>query len=159
MRRIASALTALALTLLLVTWGTQFPGIMFALADLHPALDWLVALLEVFGRPLLVVFFYVFPAARWTPRWLLAPAILAVGTQVLAIFVPRLNLFMAPPAVSIPFALGLFGTMLFAQIYRYRRTSGAVQRQQMKWVVIGFAGALLVLLDERNRGDAADYPG
>ncbi|CAA9271515.1 MAG: hypothetical protein AVDCRST_MAG26-2844 [uncultured Chloroflexia bacterium] len=137
---------ALLVSLLLVVWGTQFPGTTLALADLHPALRWLVSLLEVFGLPLLVLFFYIFPDGRLVPRWMMGPAAIGVGTQVLAIFFPRLNPFAATPAVAIPFTLGLFGTMLFAQIYRYRRVSGPVQRQQTKWVVFGFAGAIVVLM-------------
>ncbi|HSH82285.1 MAG TPA: hypothetical protein VLA19_27475, partial [Herpetosiphonaceae bacterium] len=144
--RASSDPMALLVSLLLVVWGTQFPGTMFALAELHPAIRWLVALLDVFGLPLLVLFFYVFPDGRLVPRWMMGPAVLAVGTQVLAIFFPRLNLFAASPVVAIPFTLGLFGTMLFAQIYRYRRVSGPVQRQQTKWVVFGFAAAVLVLV-------------
>ena len=33
--------------------------------------------------------------------------------------------------------LGFLGSLLFAQIYRYRRISNTVQRQQTKWVVFG----------------------
>jgi len=137
---------ALLVSLLLVAWGTGFPGAMLALVDLHPVLGWLVALLEAFGLSLLVVFFYVFPDGRLVPRWMMGPAVLVVGTQALAIFFPRLNPFTASPTVSIPFMLSLFGTMLFAQIYRYRRVSGPIERQQTKWVVFGSAVALLGLL-------------
>ena len=137
---------ALLVSLLLVTWGTQFPGTVLALAGLHPALGWLVALLEVFGLPLLVAFFYLFPDGRLVPRWMIGPAVLAAGTLLLAIFFPRLNLLTAAPVISIPFTLSLFGTMLFAQIYRYRRVSGPMERQQTKWVVFGFAVAILVFL-------------
>jgi hypothetical protein len=55
-----------------------------------------------------------------------------------------------PAALRIPFALGLFGTIVFAQIYRYLRVSEPVERQQIKWVVFGLtaalAGATLVAL-------------
>ena len=137
---------ALLVSLLLVMWGTQFPNTTLALADVHPLFRWLIAVLELFGLPLLITFFYIFPDARFVPRWTMAPALLVVATQALAIFFPRFNLFTAPPAIGIPFTLGLFGTMLFAQVYRYRRVSGLIQRQQTKWVVFGFAVALLVLL-------------
>lgn len=35
--------------------------------------------------------------------------------------------------------VGLFGTMLYAQVYRYRRVSNPMQRQQTKWVVFGIS--------------------
>ncbi len=38
------------------------------------------------------------------------------------------------------------GSGVVAQIYRYLRVSGPVQRQQTKWVVFGFAVTLLVIL-------------
>ncbi|HZG65285.1 MAG TPA: hypothetical protein VEZ12_00980, partial [Herpetosiphonaceae bacterium] len=106
----------------------------------------MVALLELVGIPLLVVFFYIFPDGRLVPRWTMWPAVLVAATQVLAILLPRLNPLTAAPAVSIPVTLSLFGTMLFAQIYRFRRVAGPVQRQQTKWVVFGFSVALLILL-------------
>ncbi len=137
---------ALLVSLLLVVWGTQFPNTTLALADVHPLFRWSIAVLELFGLPLLITFFYIFPDARFVPRWTMAPALLVVGTQALAIFFPRFNLFTASPAIGIPFTLCLFGTMLFAQVYRYRRVSGPMQRQQTKWVVFGFAVALLVLI-------------
>jgi len=42
--------------------------------------------------------------------------------------------------------VGTVGTGLFAQVYRYRRTSDAVHRQQTKWVVFGMAAGLGGLL-------------
>jgi hypothetical protein len=40
-----------------------------------------------------------------------------------------------PPLAVI--ALIVLGSCVFAQIYRYRRVSGPVQRQQTKWAVLG----------------------
>jgi hypothetical protein len=37
---------------------------------------------------------------------------------------------------------GALGTVIYAQAYRYRRVSNAVQRQQTRWVVFGIAAAL-----------------
>jgi hypothetical protein len=37
---------------------------------------------------------------------------------------------------------GFLGSYVFAQVYRYRRVSDPVQRQQTKWVVFGVTGAL-----------------
>jgi hypothetical protein len=46
--------------------------------------------------------------------------------------------------------LGLYGTMVFGQLYRYWRVSGPVERQQTKWVAFGltagFTGALAPVL-------------
>ncbi|CAA9214233.1 MAG: hypothetical protein AVDCRST_MAG93-160, partial [uncultured Chloroflexia bacterium] len=39
---------------------------------------------------------------------------------------------------------GLLGAMLFAQIYRYARVSGPLERQQNKWVVFGLTAPIVV---------------
>jgi hypothetical protein len=39
-----------------------------------------------------------------------------------------------------------YGALIFLQIYRYRRVSTSVQRQQTKWVVLGVTAAVGVLL-------------
>ena len=38
------------------------------------------------------------------------------------------------------------GAAVYAQTYRYRRVSGAVQRQQIKWVVFGISAGLIGFL-------------
>ena len=42
--------------------------------------------------------------------------------------------------------LVLYGAIVFSQMYRYRRVSTPVQRQQTKWVVLGVTAALGVVI-------------
>ena len=42
--------------------------------------------------------------------------------------------------------LVVFGAIIFSQIYRYRRVSTPVQRQQTKWIVLGVTAALVVVI-------------
>jgi signal transduction histidine kinase len=42
--------------------------------------------------------------------------------------------------------LGALGSAIFGQVYRYRRVSNRVQRQQTKWVVFGIAMGLAIFL-------------
>jgi hypothetical protein len=42
--------------------------------------------------------------------------------------------------------LGLIGSLVVAQIYRYRRVSGPVERQQTKWVVFGFTAWIVIFV-------------
>src|SRR6266436_3104527 len=87
---------------------------------------------------------YLFPDGRFVPRW----------TRLLAVFVIASNLFLDVSPVPIstfpPWMLsaiylinGVSGVV--AQIYRYVRVSGPVQRQQTKWVVFGLAATTLVI--------------
>jgi hypothetical protein len=48
-----------------------------------------------------------------------------------------------PPLLTLLEALVSAGTCIFAQIYRYRRVSGPVERQQTKWVIFGMTLAVL----------------
>ena len=51
-----------------------------------------------------------------------------------------------PPWVISAIFLVNGGSGVVAQIYRYVRVSGPVQRQQTKWVVFGLAATMLVIL-------------
>jgi len=46
--------------------------------------------------------------------------------------------------IGLPLVLGLFGIMVSAQIYRYLRVSGPIERQQTKWVVFGLTVAIVM---------------
>jgi hypothetical protein len=101
-------------------------------------LIWLLAFL------LTIVLLYVFPDGRFVPRWTWLLAAAGVALIVLSPGLPEdmLNLPDAPEGASglrwrasILAWLGLWGTGVFAQVYRYRRVSGPIQRQQAKWVM------------------------
>jgi signal transduction histidine kinase len=124
---------------LLVFGGAAVSGTMHALADAHPAFRFPVNLLDYVGQVSFGVFFYLFPDGRFVPRWtrwLAAAAGLLFATNI---FLPGsvLDLFRGP------FFIAFIGSLLFAQVYRYRRVSSPAQRQQTKWVVFGSVVALV----------------
>jgi signal transduction histidine kinase len=98
------------------------------------------------GNSSMFLFFYLFPTGRFVPRW---TRWLSVGVIVLwavDAFFPSLS-FNSSIYFSVAL-LGFAGSVLVAQIYRYRRVSSVVQRQQTKWVVFGISigfGGFLVL--------------
>ena len=85
------------------------------------------------------LFFFLFPDGQFVPRW---TRLLAVGWITFGL-IKRLLLF-SPPASGDLILLGLLGIGALAQIYRYRRVSTIVQRQQTKWAVFGFVITILV---------------
>jgi hypothetical protein len=94
------------------------------------------------GQLTFLVFFYVFPDGRFVPRWTFLIA--AYWGLAFLLFVPLEPLGYDPFATelgSILFILTLVG-ILAVQIYRYRRVSSAVEKQQTKWVVIGLTISL-----------------
>ena len=97
--------------------------------------------------------FYLFPNGRSVPRWtrwlLLGFAIVWVTSGIMDA-AQILTGFGAPPqAQSAPSGIGLIFVLFFiglgSQVYRYRRVSNAVQRQQTKWVIFGLFGPILTL--------------
>lgn len=82
--------------------------------------------------------FYLFPSGTFVPRWTRwAAAIWAVGNLV-GNFVPQGSLLHEGGPVFGVFLLIVFPTSVAAQIYRFRKASNAQQRQQAKWMVLGF---------------------
>ena len=142
---------ALLISIMLVTFGAlnliQLPS------EANPSVGVPGVVLMLFGYVSLFVAFYLFPDGRFVPRWtrwLVIVWILYVASLFVLPESSPFSPWSLPAAVRIPLALGLFGTIVFAQIYRYLRVSQPIERQQIKWVVFGLtaalAGATLVAL-------------
>jgi hypothetical protein len=89
---------------------------------------------------LVLILFYIFPSGHFVPRW---------TRWFSLVLIPwALGLALWPPQTTIASAEGFVLFMLIytvpsltgplAQIYRYRRVSNAIERQQTKWVILGF---------------------
>ena len=154
--RRSSERIALVVALALVLFGATYNSVLEALATRYGVLATPVALLENLAFVLFFVCFYLFPDGRFTPRWTLP---LAAGWGVLATLgtvVPGsvLNAQRWPSALNAAILGGLLLSAAGAQVYRYRRVSGPLERQQTKWVLLGFLVAsvgflAVVLLDVR----------
>jgi hypothetical protein len=134
----------------LVAFGTSFPSIPMALAAVHPAW-WLPVTLvgeDVLGFPSLIVFFFLFPTGRFVPSWTRWVAVGSAALFVFGAFFPRtlLNISNWPSLLFLLVSLVVFGSLVYSQLYRYRRVSTPVERQQTKWIVFGTSVALLGFL-------------
>jgi hypothetical protein len=102
---------------------------------------WLpVHLGHLLASALLYLFFYLFPTGRVVPRWTGWVAAVYILQQLGELVLPPaspVNLENWPFVLGVLFYLPLFLTVLWAQVYRYRRVSTPAQRQQTKWVVFG----------------------
>jgi hypothetical protein len=79
----------------------------------------------------------LFPSGRFVPRWLWLPVVAgALVEDTLGSTLPQV--------VSLLLILCIVLSLSASQIYRYRRLSTPVQRQQTKWAVYGFVLTLLV---------------
>ena len=103
-----------------------------------------VEVLNPLGTFLGLLLIALFPTGRFVPRW--------IGWLVLCALGGFLTIHVIPSSTLVSFLLGtwlFFGVALIlvvAQIYRYRRVSTAVQRQQTKWVVLSLAILILVVV-------------
>lgn len=139
---------ALVMSLALMTYGaTQGPSY-FILAGAFYAARIPVAALWMLRAVTSLLVFYLFPDAKFVPRWtrwLMLPYTLWEALHAYRVFVQ-----MGPgPDQLHAHELFLLGTLAFfviglgTQVYRYRWVSDSIERQQTKWVVAGLTVALL----------------
>jgi signal transduction histidine kinase len=135
---------ALFLAFALVVLGgaalTQSPG---TLADEPTVLQFVIPFVSFLGNTSLVLFFYLFPDGRFVPRWTRALAVVFVAGQVDEFFFPSSLLPDFSDPVNTALVFGFLASMAYAQIYRYRRVSGPVEREQTKWVVLGITATVV----------------
>ena len=138
-----------AFTLLVFGAGTVF-GPLNALPSSNPAWAQPVNLASLVGVASFYLFFCLFPSGRFVPRWMRWVVLLLAGGQAAsAIPYAPLQAIVGGP---IPFFV-FFALLVFAQIYRYRSVSTPRERQQTKWVVLGFTiglGGFLAVLGMAN---------
>ena len=126
---------------MLLAFSFQFGDLSAALAQVSPVwavADRLLSLTQVS----LFLFFYLFPNGRFVPSW----TKVATGVAVVYSLYTTFQLTMSEDRTvdflrSIIFP-SLVASCLVAQIYRFRRVSTPVQRQQTKWVMVGIVLSL-----------------
>ena len=130
---------ALFLAFFLVIFNISYQGFpISALVLAYPALDVPIRFLSALGLASIVLFLVLFPNGRLVPRWMglfLLFGLIGAVSSVL----PSTSRFNSD---NLLWLLGLvnqvvFVAIIFSQIYRYRRVSTRVERQQTKWVVLG----------------------
>ncbi len=104
-----------------------------------------ITLLQLLGVSSLAFFFALFPDGRFVPGWMrwLTLAYLLVQVFLCLPLTSPYSLVHWPPVLLVPLFLGLALAFGFALLYRYRRVSTTIQRQQTKWIVFGMLVAIL----------------
>jgi signal transduction histidine kinase len=103
-------------------------------------------ILGVGGYCGLGLFFSLFPTGRPIPRWAWTLVFLWL-VQIIPWALPPDSPYQIlnwPPLLFAGAQLVLWGTSMSVQLYRYTLVSDHVQRQQCKWLIFGFALALLI---------------
>jgi hypothetical protein len=134
-------LASLSLVLFPVAFSSQIVG------TLPPAWTLPTEIIEFLGNICIGLFLYVFPGGQFIPRWTRWLIVVWTAYWAISNFFPN-----APITNSLFFAFPLpcqVIILIVLQVYRYRRVSTPLQRQQTKWVISGFAfafGPLVIAL-------------
>jgi len=97
---------------------------------------------------LLLLVFSLFPTGQFVPRWTRWTVVVCLAVQVPYIFFPNapFTLKIHADPISYLVFVGELAILAIVQLYRYRRVSSPLQRQQTKWVVFGFAVPITVFV-------------
>ena len=109
-----------------------------ALISAQPAWWLPVGAVVIVGQVCVVLFFLLFPTGRFAPRWTRWLAVAFPAFLVPDILFPAL--YSRSPAlemISYLAFLGIVVSLVWSQIYSFRRVSSPAQRRQTKWVVFG----------------------
>jgi signal transduction histidine kinase len=141
---------AMLVSLALLTFGTAvLPNAMDALSTEYTSLWWPLSLLNFLGAASFGLFLYLFPDGRFVPRWTRWVIFAWIAWQLPTYWLPSWDSYDLDGWLNwlaIAVWMAFLGTMIYAQVYRYWRVSGATERQQIKWVVFGISVAALVYL-------------
>jgi hypothetical protein len=109
-----------------------------ALISSQPAWWLPVRGVDVVGNVCVVLFFLLFPSGRFAPPWMRWLAVAFCTFQTSRNLFPEF--YTRSPSlemVSLLVFLGIVVSLVWSQIYSYRRDSSPAQRRQTKWVVFG----------------------
>jgi signal transduction histidine kinase len=147
-RRRSEDRMALLTSFFLLAYGVIMAGPFEALEPFFPgATNFTQNILIPGFLPLSLLLFAVFPDGRFVPRWtqwVILGAFLATPISLFwTSLYTRSKLDFSQPlvlissGVSILLAVGVWCSITYAQIHRYRYVSTLAQKQQTKWVVFG----------------------
>ena len=131
---------ALLVSVFLVSFGPVAvdPTAAYTLISSQPAWWLPVRIVDIVGNVSPVLFFFLFPSGRFVPHWTRWLAVALIVNDVPDFLFPQLySRLPSLETVSYLVFLGGVVSMVWSQIYRFRRVSSPAQRQQSKWVVFG----------------------
>lgn len=156
---------AVVLSATMILMPVRLPTEYSVLVAANPSLYWVIGMISVVGATSIPLMLALFPDGRFVPRrsWLYVLAGLIYAS--IAYFVPAYALIRFSPAGVVVDAL-MVGAGIVAQLYRYRTVATPLQRQQCKWVLVGFVVAFVgfylselpLLVGARFWPDLADSP-
>ena len=135
-------------SLVLVVIGFFLSSSVDALVSVSNFWNYFVSIMNALVWLGLASLFYLFPDGRFVPRWTRL-ALLGWALMTASGFLPEASSWRLgnwSPVATAAVLIALVASCVWAQVYRYRYVSGPVQRQQTKWIVVGFGLIALTIL-------------
>jgi hypothetical protein len=136
---------AMFISLALVTYGAIGTFFLYLLGRVQFSENLPIIFVQALGIGSSIIIYYIFPDGRFIPRWTRVLAAIYIAWALIWFIYPPANLLAWPFFLSYLVIILFYGTGVFAQIYRYYRVSGPIERQQTKWVVFGGAATSIGL--------------
>ena len=135
-------------SIMFVTYGATGSLFVLELADAYPRWHMPVEVLVFVADASWFAVFCIFPDGRFVPRWTRWAAGVWVAHSLCqtVLYNTPFGTKNWPLVADFLLTVSLVGSLVLAQIYRYRRVSGVLARQQTKWVVFGLAVLLVVFV-------------
>ncbi len=131
--------SALLMSYLLLLIGSGGSVSSAALAELGVVGIWLDRILAVASANAMTLIFFLFPTGRFVPRWTRWVALFFFAFTLPGFLAPgsRLDFLAGVGGIGFLIVFPLLACFIFAQVYRYRRVSGPIERLQTRWAMIG----------------------
>jgi len=126
---------------LLGSFSLVLLGIIFdqpVLVMIPPALTVPAEIVALLGNACSLIWGYLFPGGQFAPRWMRWVALVSIPYWIVATF----SRDFSNSLFNFVLFLGLLVSLIVVQIYRYRRVSNFMERQQTKWVIYGIVVAV-----------------
>jgi serine/threonine-protein kinase len=136
---------ALFIAVMLVLLGVNFPFALSILERVQPAWHWPVSILDMLALLSAFIALFIFPDFRFVPSQMRWWAV-AGGMWLIASYSIEYPPSIIGKLAFFFFDLACFASGAWAQIYRYRKSANALQRQQTKWIVFGLSIAIASIL-------------
>jgi hypothetical protein len=138
---------ALLVSLMLMSFGPGIlsNGVRFSQWFGPAAAGHVSSLFDQINLTILVLVFFLFPDSRFVPRWTRWIIAIPIGVGTFLVFFPRYTSVLVN-AITGVLLVTLLLSLVIAQVYRYRRVSTPLQRQQTKWIVYSLAVTIILVV-------------
>jgi signal transduction histidine kinase len=136
----------LFVSIMVATFSLQLLPLPLTLVVRQPAWEWVYFPATAVAISFFFIFPLIFPTGQFVPRWTRWIAVFEAAGAVLLSWFQYSILKVPAGELVLVYVYIAFGAGVYAQLYRYFRVATAIERQQLKWVIVGL-GAFIITAD------------